>query len=130
MYREFTISTRRREECIAITSLVQEVVSAFRVPSGICVVYVPHTTAGVTVQESADPDVIADWLQGLREMVPERLPYQHGEGNSPAHIKAGLVGSSVSVLVEEGKLLLGTWQGIFFCEFDGPRQRQVWVTVR
>ncbi len=130
MYREFIVRTRSREECVSITSIVQEAVGSSGVSEGICVVYVPHTTAGVMIQESADPDVIADCLQVLRHMVPDGLAYRHGEGNSPAHMKASLVGSSVTVLVENGRLLLGTWQGIFLCEFDGPRTRRVWVMVR
>lgn len=129
MYREFAVKTRLREECVSITTLVQGVVREEGVREGWCVVYVPHTTAGVTIQENADPDVVEDFMAGLDRMVPRNAPYQHGEGNSPAHIKASLIGSSVTVLIEEGRLLLGTWQGIFLCEFDGPRNRRVWVKV-
>jgi secondary thiamine-phosphate synthase enzyme len=93
------------------------------------VVFVPHTTAAVTINENADPDVKADILMALRKAVPAALPYEHAEGNSPAHAKSSLVGSSVTVIVAGGKLQLGTWQGICFCEFDGPRARQVWVHV-
>lgn len=130
MHREILVKTRLREECVPITSLVQRVVNEEGVQEGWCVVYVPHTTAGVTIQENADPDVIADLLAGLDRMVPRHVPYEHGEGNSPAHIKASLLGSSVTVLIEEGRLLLGTWQGIFLGEFDGPRQRRVWISIR
>lgn len=129
MYRELSVKTRLREECVPITALVQGVVKEEGVRDGWCLVYVPHTTAGITIQENADPDVIEDFMAGLDRMVPQNAPYQHAEGNSPAHIKASLVGSSVTVFVEEGKLLLGTWQGIFFCEFDGPRHRRVWVKI-
>lgn len=127
--REFAVETRRREEPVNITSLVASAVRESGKERGICVVYAPHTTCGVTVNESADPDVVFDLMQGLRHAAPDNLPYEHGEGNSPAHIKASLVGSSVTVLFEGGKLLLGTWQGIFLCEFDGPRRRRVWVQV-
>lgn len=129
MYRELSLKTRLREECVPITTLVQGVVKEEGIRDGWCVVYVPHTTAGITIQENADPDVIEDLMTGLDRMVPQNVLYQHEEGNSPAHIKASLLGSSVTVFIEEGKLLLGTWQGIFFCEFDGPRHRRVWVKV-
>lgn len=126
---EFTIATRRKEEMVNITSFVRQAVRESGKKRGICTVYVPHTTAGVTINESADPDVVLDILRGLRHTVPENLPYEHGEGNAPAHVKASLVGPSVSVIFENGEVLLGTWQGIFFCEFDGPRQRRVWVQI-
>lgn len=127
--REFTVATRRKEEMVNITSLVRQAVQESGKTRGICAVYVPHTTAGVTINESADPDVVLDILRGLRHAVPDDLPYEHGEGNAPAHVKASLVGSSVTVIFEDGKPLLGTWQGVFLCEFDGPRQRRVWVQV-
>jgi len=123
------IRTRAKEEFVDLTAEVGRVVAASGVASGACVVAVPHTTAGVTVNENADPDVRADLLMTLRRIVPDSLPYTHGEGNSPAHVKASLVGSSVTLIVEGGRLQLGTWQGIFFCEFDGPRTRHVWVQV-
>jgi len=121
------IRTRSREEIVDLTAEVQEIVSASGVKDGLCLVFVPHTTAGVTINENADPDVREDLLAALRRAVPDSLPYRHGEGNSPAHVKASLVGSSVAVIAEDGKLRLGTWQGIQFCEFDGPRDRKVWV---
>jgi len=121
--------TRAREEFVDLAAEIDSVVAASGVASGVCVVAVPHTTAGVTVNENADPDVRADLLMTLRRIVPDDLPYAHAEGNSPAHAKAALVGSSVSLIVEGGRLKLGTWQGIFFCEFDGPRTRKVWVKV-
>jgi secondary thiamine-phosphate synthase enzyme len=123
------IRTRAKEEFVDLTAEVGRVVAASGVASGVCVVAVPHTTAGVTVNENADPDVRADLLMTLRRIVPDTLPYAHAEGNSPAHVKAALVGSSATLLVEGGRLQLGTWQGVFFCEFDGPRTRKVWVKV-
>jgi secondary thiamine-phosphate synthase enzyme len=123
------IRTRAKEEFVDLTAEVGRVVAASGVASGVCVVTVPHTTAGVTVNENADPDVRADLLMTLRRIVPDALPYAHAEGNSPAHVKAALVGSSATLLVEGGRLQLGTWQGVFFCEFDGPRPRKVWVQI-
>lgn len=123
------LRTRGREDFVDLTAEIGRLVAASGVKSGLCLVAVPHTTAGVTVNENADPDVRADLAMALRRMVPDALPYAHGEGNSPAHIKAALVGSSATLLVEDGRLRLGTWQGIFFCEFDGPRSRQVWVQI-
>ena len=123
------IRTRAKEEFVDLTADVGRVVAESGVASGVCVVAVPHTTAGITVNENADPDVRADMAMTLRRMVPHGLPYAHAEGNSPAHVKAALGGSSVSLVVEGGRLRLGTWQGIFFCEFDGPRARKAWVQV-
>jgi len=123
------IRTGTREEFVDLTAEVERVVAASGATSGICVITVPHTTAGITVNENADPDVRADMAMVLRKIVPDALPYAHGEGNSSAHAKACLVGSSVTLIVESGRLKLGTWQGVFFCEFDGPRTRQAWVQV-
>jgi secondary thiamine-phosphate synthase enzyme len=123
------IQTKAREEFVDLTAEVGRLVAAAGVTSGICFVTVPHTTAGITVNENADPDVRADMAMVLRKIVPDALPYTHGEGNGPAHVKASLTGSSVTLIVEGGRLKLGTWQGIFFCEFDGPRTRQAWVQV-
>ncbi len=123
----FQVSTGRKEELIDITAKVADGVSKSSVDSGLCVVYVPHTTAAVTINENADPAVPRDILLGLSHMKLESLHFAHLEGNSPAHIKSSLVGCSVSVIVEKGRLQLGTWQGIFFCEFDGPRTRKVMV---
>lgn len=123
------LRTRGREDLVDLTAEIGRLVAASGVESGLCLVAVPHTTAGVTVNENADPDVRADLGLALRQIVPQALTYAHGEGNSPAHIKAALVGSSATLLVEDGRLRLGTWQGIFFCEFDGPRDRQVWVQI-
>jgi len=123
------VRTKKREEIIDVTAEVARLAAAAGRRNGICTVFVPHTTAGVTINENADPDVKADLLMALRKAVPDVLPYAHGEGNSPAHVKASLVGSSVSILIEDGRLRLGTWQGICLCEFDGPRTRKVWVKI-
>ncbi len=123
----FQVSTGRKEELIDITAKVADGVSKLSIDSGLCVVYVPHTTAAVTINENADPAVSQDILLGLSHMKLEPLHFAHLEGNSPAHIKSSLIGCSVSVIVEKGRLQLGTWQGIFFCEFDGPRTRKVMV---
>jgi secondary thiamine-phosphate synthase enzyme len=123
------VRTRSKEDFIDLTAEVGRLVEASGVTRGLCVVAVPHTTAGVTVNENADPDVRADMAMTLRRIVPDSLPYEHAEGNSPAHVKAALVGSSVTLVVEGGRLQLGTWQGIFFCEFDGPRTRQARVQI-
>jgi secondary thiamine-phosphate synthase enzyme len=123
------IKTKNREEISDLTREIQKIVTDSGVRNGLCTIFVPHTTAGITINENADPDVKADILTALRKAVPNSLPYTHAEGNSPAHIKASLVGSSVTVIVEDGRPCLGTWQGIQFCEFDGPRTRKVWVTL-
>ncbi len=124
------VTTDRQASLQDITERVREVVRRSGVTEGVCTVYVPHTTAGVLVNESYDPTVAADILAALDRLVPAQGPYRHPEGNSPAHIKASLVGSSQSLLVQGGDLVLGTWQGIFLAEFDGPRQRRVLVSVR
>ena len=116
------------EGFIDITRKVAEIVRRSQVRQGICQIFVPHTTAGVTINENADPDVVDDLLSALNTMAPA-LRYRHGEGNSPAHLKSLLTGSSVMVPVEAGTLQLGTWQGIYFCEYDGPRQRKVQVQI-
>ncbi len=125
---ELSISTRSRTEFIDITSHVARAVSDMGVADGAVQVFVPHTTAGVTINENADPDVMADVASALERAVPSRAGYRHGEGNAAAHVKASLMGSSVLVPVVAGQLRLGTWQGVYFCEFDGPRSRRVWVS--
>jgi secondary thiamine-phosphate synthase enzyme len=127
--REIEIRTKARNELVDITPQVAKVVQEAGIAEGICVVVVPHTTAGVTVNENADPSVKADLIVKLGELIPAGDRYRHQEGNADAHIKAALVGTSESLLVQGGTLALGTWQGVFFCEFDGPRTRQVWVRV-
>jgi secondary thiamine-phosphate synthase enzyme len=127
--REIEVKTKARNELVDITQQVAKVVQEAGIAEGICVVVVPHTTAAVTVNENADPSVKADIIAKLGALVPVADRYRHQEGNADAHIKAALVGTSESILVRDGTLALGTWQGIFFCEFDGPRTRQVWVRV-
>ena len=127
--KEIRVSTRSRTELVDITGEVQKAVADSGVGDGMCHVYVPHTTAGVTINENADPSVREDILMELNEVVPFQDNYKHLEGNAAAHIKATIVGTSETILVEGGRLLLGTWQGIFFCEFDGPRSRRVLVKI-
>jgi secondary thiamine-phosphate synthase enzyme len=126
--RRVSVSSTRREELIDITSLVREEVERAGVSEGCCTVYCPHTTAGLTVNEHADPAVAADVLTALGRLVPEDGRWTHLEGNSPAHVKASLMGASVQLLISNGDLALGTWQGVFLCEFDGPRTREVWLS--
>lgn len=123
------VPTRARNELVDITRSVAAELEKTGVKSGTCVVYVPHTTAGVTINENADPDVSRDILSGLARLVPATGDYRHAEGNSDAHIKASLVGFSVTIPVIDGHLALGTWQAIYFCEFDGPRHRHVLVEI-
>lgn len=123
------ISTRNRTETVNITAQVRDFVSASGVREGVCHVFVPHTTAGVTLNEAADPDVQRDILNELNKIIPFEDSYVHQEGNAAAHIKATLFGTSVTVLIAEGHLALGTWQGIFFGEFDGPRNRSVYLQI-
>jgi len=127
--KTISIKTRAKEELIDITHEVKSAVRDSKIKNGVCIVFVPHTTAGITINENADPDVKADLLMGFGKMVPDSLPWQHAEGNSPGHVKAALVGSSVQIVIEGGDLELGTWQGIYFCEFDGPRQRSIFVEI-
>lgn len=129
MTDEIAIKTRAREEFADVTGRVRDVLVNSGVRDGLVHVYVPHTTAGVTINENADPDVTADMISHLSRMVPRSPSFMHSEGNSDAHIKASLMGSSVTVPVKDGRLLLGTWQGIYFAEFDGPRTRNVLVTI-
>ena len=122
-----TVPTRSRSQMVDITRQVAGLCEP-AVASGFVIVYVPHTTAGITIQENADPDVQHDLLKKLDALVPKREAYyQHGEGNSDSHLKTAMVGNSVTVLIEDGRLVLGRWQGIYLCEFDGPRQREVVV---
>ena len=116
-------------EMVDITQLIQDAVTDAKVGNGICFVYNPHTTAGLTINEGADPAVQSDLIGVLRQMVPDRYPYRHQEGNSPSHMMATLTGSGITVMIESGRLRLGTWQRIFFCEYDGPRNRKVWWKI-
>jgi secondary thiamine-phosphate synthase enzyme len=129
MMHTINISTRARVEFQDVTGRIKDIISSSGVTSGLCHIYVPHTTAAVMINEHADPDVVEDIAAQLDLMVPQHNRYRHTEGNSPAHIKASLIGSSVTVFIEGGRLALGTWQGIFFCEFDGPRRRSLMVKV-
>ena len=123
-----SLSTRQRNQMIEVTEQVQQAVRDAKMWSGYVICYVPHTTAGITIQENADPDVVHDVLWKLEKLVPKHEDaYRHAEGNTDSHIKASMMGSSVMVFVENGKLVFGTWQGIYFCEFDGPRQRKMIV---
>jgi secondary thiamine-phosphate synthase enzyme len=127
MFDKLEINTQAHACMLDITGQIDRVVRQKGIDEGICCIFVPHTTAGVTINENADPTVRADILQGLDRIAPWQAGYSHSEGNSAAHIKTGLVGSSLTVIVSRGRLQLGTWQGIYFAEFDGPRRRQVWI---
>ena len=127
MFETFQVKTSAKTDFIDITRSVQEAIQKLGMKDGICFVFVPHTTAAITINENADPSVPRDIMMELNKIVPFQDRYQHSEGNSAAHIKASLVGPSQTLFVESGKLVLGTWQGIFFCEFDGPRSRKVYV---
>ncbi|MCH8288034.1 MAG: YjbQ family protein [Candidatus Marinimicrobia bacterium] len=129
MPSQFSVNTRSSTEFVNVTSQVQNELQRTEVKNGVCTVYVPHTTAGITINEGADPNVAKDILMEINKMVPMQDGYTHSEGNSAAHIKTSLFGSSVQIPVEEGRLTLGTWQSIFLCEFDGPRNRRVIVQV-
>lgn len=124
-----TVQTSQREEMVDITSRVAQVVAESGIDSGFVFCYVPHTTAGITINEAADPDVRRDIIDKLHRAFPEKDGYRHAEGNSDAHLKTSLIGSAVDVMIEDGKLVLGRWQGIFFCEFDGPRSRRVLLRI-
>ena len=128
--KELVIKTSRHTEFVEITDRVQGVVDDAGVKEGVCICFVPHTTAGITINENADPDVVTDMIYALDRVVPWKDPqYRHGEGNTAAHVKSSMMGHSAHVLVRDGKLQFGTWQGIYLCEFDGPRSRKVWVSV-
>jgi secondary thiamine-phosphate synthase enzyme len=128
-YHELSIRTHSRTELIDITAQVAKLVQQSKVPTGLLFLFVPHTTAAVTINENADPSVQHDILSELNRLIPFTGPYQHTEGNSPAHVKSSLVGSSQTVFIEDGRMALGTWQGLYFCEFDGPRSRKIWVKI-
>jgi len=123
------VKTGRRTQLVDVTERVQRAVAQAKVSSGVCYIYVPHTTAAVLINEHADPDVATDVETTLDRLIPRNGAYRHGEGNSDAHVKAALVGTSQIVIIEGGKLALGRWQGIFFCEFDGPRERTILIKV-
>ena len=125
----FSVKTSQQAELKDITASVQAIVSKSGVQSGMCTVFVPHTTAGITINENADPDVRRDIIMELDKIVPHNDGYSHSEGNSAAHIKASMMGFTQNIIIESGNLALGTWQGIYFCEFDGPRARKVFIKI-
>ena len=123
------LTTKRRCQFIDITAQIADIVKEQKIMFGICIVFCPHTTAGLTINENADPDVQRDIVQHLEEIIPEHKHYAHLEGNADAHIKGSLFGSSLTIIIEKGRLVLGTWQGVYFCECDGPRRREVYVKI-
>ncbi len=129
MIRQFRVKTKSRTELVDITQGVQRLVAEAGIRSGVCYIYVPHTTSAITINENSDPNVGRDILKELNKIIPFDDQYGHTEGNSAAHIKSSIIGVSKAVMVEEGRLALGTWQAVFFCEFDGPRDRRVFVKV-
>ncbi len=129
MIKDFALSTSKRNELIDITDEVKDIIKQSKAKQGICVVYCPHTTAAITINESADPAVQRDILVNLTKLIPENEDYQHSEGNSDSHIKSSLVGASETLIIKDNNLILGTWQCIYFAEFDGPRQRKVIVKI-
>ncbi len=129
MIKQISVRTTKRNEFVDITAEIQSVVETSGVKSGICYVYVPHTTAAVTINEGADPSVKRDILMMLEELIPHSAGYAHMEGNSDAHIKSSLIGASETIIIKDGRLQLGTWQSVFFCEFDGPRSRKIIVKI-
>ncbi len=128
MIYEFTLKTEK-EQFYNITQQVQEAVSRSGITDGLCVIYTTHTTAGITINENADPDVVRDMLLAIDRLFPQSVDYRHAEGNTPAHLKSSFLGCSTQVLVADAQLLLGIWQGIYFCEFDGPRSRRFYVKI-
>jgi secondary thiamine-phosphate synthase enzyme len=129
MFQELAVRTTRQVEFLDITERLAQEVKKSGIQEGLCYVFVPHTTAGITINENADPSVVSDIIKELNKIVPWDDRYSHLEGNSPAHIKASMVGFSLTLIIEKGRLALGTWQGIYFCEFDGPRNRKVQVKI-
>ena len=128
-YHELTIRTRGRTELLDITDRLAKLIHEGKVQDGLMVLYVPHTTAAITINENADPSVQQDILSEINRLIPFTGSYQHSEGNSAAHVKCTLLGPSQTLFIQEGRLALGTWQGVYFCEFDGPRSRKVWVKI-
>jgi secondary thiamine-phosphate synthase enzyme len=127
MYKTIQVKTNRRNELVDITNQVQSAVSSMGVDDGVCLVYAPHTTAGITINEGADPTVKEDIITAINSFNFQKLPFRHSEGNSDSHSKSTLVGASETIIIDGGRLVLGTWQSIYFCEFDGPRSRKVYV---
>ena len=129
MLREFSLRTTRNGWS-NITPQIREAIAESGVAEGLCTVHCPHTTAGITINENADPDVVRDLIFALEQTYPDRPEFRHAEGNSAAHLKASVVGSGVTLILRDGKPLLGTWQGVYFCEFDGPRTRRFYVSIQ
>ncbi|MEW6088562.1 MAG: secondary thiamine-phosphate synthase enzyme YjbQ [bacterium] len=129
MFKKISLQTGSQVDFINITEEVEKFIASEKISSGIILIFIPHTTAGITINEQADPDVTADIQNMFEKIVPYHANFLHSEGNSPAHIKSSIMGSSVQLIIEKGKPLLGTWQGIFFCEFDGPRRREAWMKI-
>ncbi len=131
MMKTVSLKTHKHNDLIDITREISDIVAKSGIKDGLAVIHIPHTTAGVTINENADPDVVDDILLTLEELVPHhRKGYKHGEGNSDAHVKSSLMGPSLTLIVKDGRLVLGTWQGVYFCEFDGPRNRHFMVAVQ
>jgi secondary thiamine-phosphate synthase enzyme len=129
MIRELTVKTHSQTEMVLVHSEIEAIIRESGIQEGICVLWVPHTTAGITINENADPSVVRDILYELNKVIPLRDNYHHAEGNSAAHIKSSLFGPSLTLLINGGQLVMGTWQSVYFCEFDGPRQRRLMVKV-
>jgi secondary thiamine-phosphate synthase enzyme len=127
--QKLSLKSSRRSELIDITPQAQKAVAASRIKQGTCFIFCPHTTAGLTINENADPSVKDDLVNTLNKLIPENAAYAHSEGNSDSHVKSSLLGSSLTVFIEAGELMLGRWQGIYFCENDGPRSREIWIKV-
>jgi len=128
-FTAINVKSSKKCQIIDITGNISDFLREKKIESGICFVYVPHTTAALSVNENADPDVKTDILMGLKDIVSPELGYDHIEGNSPAHIKSSIIGNTAEIIIEDGQLALGTWQGVYFCEFDGPRTRKVYIKV-
>ncbi len=129
MIKEFNINTSKRNELISITNEIKDIVKQSKIKQGICIVYCPHTTAAITINESADPAVQRDIIINLSKLIPKNGDYQHSEGNSDSHIKSSIIGSTLTLIIDSGKLALGTWQGLYFYEFDGPRNRNLYIKL-
>ncbi|MCM8772966.1 MAG: secondary thiamine-phosphate synthase enzyme YjbQ [Candidatus Omnitrophica bacterium] len=124
-----SVVTKKRTDFVEITEQIEEIIKRHNVKNGICFLFVPHTTCGLTINENADPSVRRDIMEKLEELIPENDNYSHTEGNADSHIKSTITGHSLTIFIENGVLQLGTWQGIYLCEFDGPRTRQVWIKI-
>jgi secondary thiamine-phosphate synthase enzyme len=129
VFKELMVDTDSKVSLVDITDKISGLLQETGIEDGVCHIFIPHTTAAITINENADPTVRQDIIETLERLIPQSFPYKHLEGNSPAHIKASIIGSSRTVFIRNGRLCLGTWQGIFLCEFDGPRRRRVWVEL-